>query len=60
VRDYVAEERVVINDNIEATVQSGVIPITITCDDPTLGAMVRAALNAHGALSVRNGSSVET
>ena len=54
-----AEERVVINDNIEATVQSGVIPISINCDDPTLGAMVRAALNAHGAFSVRNGSSVK-
>jgi len=54
-----AEERVVINDNIEATVQSGVIPISINCDDAKLGAMVRAALNAHGAFSVRNGSSVK-
>jgi TolB protein len=54
-----AEERVVINDNIEATVQSGVIPISINCDDVKLGAMVRAALNAHGAFSVRNGSSVK-
>lgn len=54
-----AEERVVINDNIEATVQSGLIPITINCDDPILGSMVRTALNAHGALSIRNGSSVK-
>ena len=54
-----AEERVVINDNIEATVQSGIIPISINCDDPTLGGMVRAALNAHGAFSVRNGSSIK-
>lgn len=54
-----AQDRVVINDSIEAEMQKGVIPVTINCDDPALGAWVRIALSAHGAISVRNGSSVK-
>ena len=54
-----AQDRIVINDSIEAEMQKGVIPVTINCDDPTLGAAVRFALNAHGSISVRNGSSVK-
>jgi hypothetical protein len=54
-----AQDRIVINDSIEAEMQKGVIPVTINCDDPTLGASVRFALGAHGSISVRNGSSVK-
>lgn len=54
-----AQDRVVINESVEAELQKGVIPVTVVADDPAFGALVNFALSAHGAISLRAGSSVK-
>lgn len=54
-----AQDRVVINESIDAEIKRGVMPVTILCDDLSLASMVKFAVNAHGAFSVRNGSSLQ-
>jgi TolB protein len=53
-----AQDRVVINDSIEGELQRGVVPVTVVSDDQAFGDQVRVALGAHGALSLRAGSSL--
>jgi TolB protein len=54
-----AQDRVVINESVEAELQKGIIPVTLVADDPSFGALVKFALSSHGAISVRSGSSVK-
>lgn len=54
-----AQDRVVVNESVEAELQKGIIPVTVVCDDPAFGALINFALSAHGAVSVRAGSSVK-
>ena len=54
-----AQDRVVINESVEAELQKGIIPVTLVSDDPSFGALVNFALSSHGAISLRSGSSVK-
>jgi TolB protein len=53
-----AQDRIVVNDSIDALMKQGIMPITVVSDDQAVGDLVRFALGAHGAFSVRAASSV--
>jgi len=53
-----AQDRIVVNDSIDALMKQGIMPITVVSDDQAVGDLVRFALGAHGAFSVRASSSV--
>ena len=53
-----AQNRVVVNDSIDALMKQGIVPVTVVSDDATIGQLVTFALSAHGAFSVRTNSSV--
>lgn len=53
-----AQNRVVVNDSIDALMKQGIMPVTVVSDDATIGQLVTFALSAHGAFSVRSNSSV--
>jgi len=53
-----AQNRVVVNDSIDALMKQGIMPVTIVSDDAAVGSSVSFALSAHGAFSVRTNSSV--
>lgn len=54
-----AQDRVVINDSVDAELQKGIIPVSVVSDDQVLGNLVQFALSTHGAISLRAGSSVK-
>ena len=53
-----AQDRVVINENIDASLQRGQIPVAVVSDDPVLGERVSFALSTHGAITISPSSSV--
>ncbi len=53
-----AQDRVVINENIDASLQRGQVPVAILCDDPAMGERVSFALSTHGAISISPSSTV--
>jgi len=53
-----AQDRIVVNDSIDALMKQGIVPITVVSDDQAVGDLVRFGLGAHGAFTLRTSSSV--
>jgi hypothetical protein len=54
-----AESTIVVNEDVNASIQNGVVPVAIVSDDATLGSLVQFALSTHGAIRLSAGSSIK-